>query len=85
MHHDIEVMPNGNILLIAWELISAAEAFANGRDTNKLEDGKLWPCKIVEVEPIGADSGNIVWEWRAWDHLIQDFDPTKSKLWCCCK
>jgi hypothetical protein len=22
--------------------------------------------------------GNIVWEWKLWDHMVQDFDSTKS-------
>ena len=76
LHHDIEVLPNGNVLMIAWEHKTAAEAIAAGRDPALLEDGELWPEHIIEVEPTGASGGNIVWEWHAWDHLIQDHDPT---------
>ena len=72
-HHDIEVLPNGNILLIAWEIISAEEALANGMRSEVLpENGTVWPDQIVEIEPI---SGEIAWMWRVWDHLVQDTDP----------
>ncbi len=77
-HHDIERLPNGNVLMIAWEYKTAAEAVAAGRDPDLLTDGELWPDHIIEVEPTGATGGNIVWEWHVWDHLIQDFDPTKE-------
>jgi len=73
-HHDIEPLPNGNVLLIAWERKLAAEAVAAGLD-HSIE---IWPDHIVEVEPTGATTGNIVWTWRFWDHLIQDHDPTKA-------
>lgn len=73
-HHDIEPMPNGNILLIAWEVKSASEALAAGRSRAT----ETWPVHVIEVEPVGATGGNIVWEWHAWDHLIQDNDPTKD-------
>ncbi|MFT6321951.1 MAG: hypothetical protein ACJAT4_002886 [Granulosicoccus sp.] len=76
-HHDFQVLPNGNILILAWEVIEKEEVIANGRDTTLLSDQKLWPEHIVEIEPIGVDSGKIVWAWHAWDHLIQDFDTTK--------
>ena len=33
---------------------------------------------INEVEPVCLDSGIIVWEWHAIDHLIQDHDSTKA-------
>ena len=79
-HHDIERLPSGNVLLIAWELKSAAEAIAEGRNPSTLLSGELWPDHVVEVQPIGPSGGNIVWEWHAWDHLIQDFDPTKSNF-----
>ena len=31
-HHDIEPLPNGNILMIAWERKTAGEAYAAGRE-----------------------------------------------------
>ena len=33
---------------------------------------------IVEVKPTGKTTGEVVWEWHAWDHLIQDADPSKA-------
>jgi len=77
-HHDIEYLPNGNVLLIAWEYKTAAEAIAAGRHPNLLKDGYLLPDCIIEVQPNGANGGKIVWEWHIWDHLVQDFDPTKD-------
>ncbi|MCH8064778.1 MAG: aryl-sulfate sulfotransferase [Chloroflexi bacterium] len=77
-HHDIEVLPNGNVLLVAKEIKTAAEAIAEGRDPGTLNTGALESETIVEVRRTGPTSGEIVWEWRAWDHLIQDFDPTKD-------
>jgi hypothetical protein len=77
-HHDIERLPNGNILMIAWELKSQAEAVAAGRDGSLLTDGELWPDTIIEVQPDGTTGGSIVWQWHVWDHLIQDYDSTKA-------
>ena len=77
LHHDIAVLPNGNVLMIAWEAKTAAEAIAAGRDPNSLKDGELWPDKILEVRPTPPLGGEIVWEWHVWDHLVQDHDPSK--------
>jgi len=77
-HHDIEVLPNGNILLIAWELKTEAEALAAGRDPSLLNNGKLWPDTVIEVAPTGTYGGSIVWEWQAWDHLVQDYSDTNA-------
>ncbi len=74
-HHDFEVMPNGNILLIAWEEKSKVEAIRAGRDPGSMGTDKLWPDHLVEVVPEGFSEGSIVWEWHVWDHLIQDYDP----------
>jgi len=30
------------------------------------------------VKPTGSTTGTVVWEWHIWDHMIQDFDATKS-------
>ena len=75
-HHDVKALPNGNILVIAWELKTNAEAIAQGRNPS-LVTPTLWSEQILEIEPVGAIGGNIVWEWHAWDHLIQNFDATK--------
>ncbi len=76
-HHDFRVMPNGNVLLVAWDYYSDDEAIAQGRNPAYLSHDLFLPDSIIEVEQTGPDSGTIVWEWHAWDHLIQDFDNTK--------
>ncbi len=77
-HHDIEVLPNGNILILAWELVSEAEALQMGRDPAILTEAGIWPEKIVEIQPNAGDDFEEVWSWHVKDHLIQDFDPTKD-------
>ena len=77
-HHDIEYLPNGNILILAVEKKTVTESINAGRNPNALIDGELWAEFIVEVQPIGSDSGQIVWEWHSWDHLVQNFDSTKN-------
>mgnify|MGYP003333419089 FL=1 len=52
LHHDIEPLPNGNILVIGIETIS---------------DG-ISADVILEVRPFGTDNAEIVWEWHVWDH-----------------
>ena len=86
MHHDIQVLPNGNILAIVWDHKSDAEAIAAGRNPNKLTGtgalgNGLWPEKILELQP-DTVTGNttIVWEWHVWDHLVQDHDNTKANF-----
>ena len=78
LHHGIEMLPNGNILMVGWEYKTAGEAIAAGRNPSSLPVGSLWPDHVIEVKPTGSSGGTIVWEWHVWDHLIQDFDPTKE-------
>ena len=82
-HHDIEPMPNGNLLMIAWEERTEEEALQAGRNPAIASDSpggqnNVWPDQIIEVKPVGADDAEIVWRWHAWDHLIQDYDETKE-------
>lgn len=78
LHHDIEMLPNGNILMIAWERKTEAEALAAGRDPSLLSEAELWPDHIIEVQPDSINGGgSIVWQWHTWDHLIQDYDASK--------
>ncbi len=79
-HHDVEILPSGNILMIAWQHKSKSEAIAAGRNPAKMTDDELWPDSVIEVKPTGSDTGQIVWEWHAWDHLVQDYNSTKSNF-----
>jgi hypothetical protein len=74
-HHDAAVLPNGNLLVVAWELKTAAEARGAGRRPDLLKAVGLWPDAVLELERRGNNEAEIVWEWHAWDHWIQDFDP----------
>jgi hypothetical protein len=74
-HHDIEPLPNGNVLLVAWELKTREQAIRAGRDPRLVDSLGLWPDFILEVRPERPTAAAIVWEWHVWDHLIQDHDP----------
>jgi len=77
-HHDVEPLPNGNILILAWELINQSDAIAFGRDSMLVDERGVWGEEVVEVKPVGTDSAEIVWQWQTRDHLVQDFDSTKA-------
>jgi len=79
-HHDIEIMPNGNVMFIAWDRMSAADAIAAGRDPALLGGPNWWPDHIAEVQQTGPTTGIVVWEWHLADHLVQDFDATKANF-----
>lgn len=76
-HHDIRALPNGNVLIIAWEKKTNTDAIAQGRNP-ALVPAVVWSEQILEIQPVGTTGGNVVWEWHLWDHLVQDFDSTKS-------
>lgn len=75
-HHDMAYMPNGNILIIGWEVITESEQIAMGKDVSN-SGGDLWGEFIWEVKPIGTDDIEIVWEWHLKDHFVQDYDSSK--------
>jgi hypothetical protein len=77
-HHDVKTLPNGNVLLIAWETKTRTEAIAAGRNPAYVSYDGFMPDHIIEVQPTGPTSGDIVWEWHVWDHLIQDYDSSKE-------
>lgn len=76
-HHDFRLLPNGNVLLIAWEFKTGDEALAAGRDPNHLGTDTILSEELVEIKPIGASGGDIVWSWHVWDHLVQHYDSGK--------
>jgi len=71
LHHDFYVRDNGNIIAIAWELIPQDRLLSLGRIPNTAKD-YFYSERIIEIDP-SADF-EIVWEWRAIDHIVQEFD-----------
>ena len=64
-HHDVEMLPNGNVLVLVWDKIDEQEAEANGA----FGSSNIYPEKLVEINP---NTNAIVWQWRSWQHIIQD-------------
>jgi hypothetical protein len=80
LHHDIAIMPNGNILAIAWEIIPEKEALDLGRNPANLRSNAnnvVWSETILELAFKNNNEIEIIWKWNVKDHLIQDFDPKK--------
>ena len=75
--HDIVPLPNGDVIIIMQEVKPRAQAIQAGRDPNHLGND-FRPDFLIQVHQTGPTSGEIVWEWHIWDHLIQDYDITKS-------
>lgn len=73
--HDVVELPNGNILVLYRANYTNADAIAQGKDPATLNNG-LTPVLIREI----AAPGIVVWEWEAWDHLVQDFDSSKPNF-----
>lgn len=74
LHHDVEVLPNGNILAISYLIIPVEEAQSLGwrqqgsRKTLVLD-------KIIEIHPnLETGETEVVWEWSTRDHFVQDVD-----------
>lgn len=79
-HHDIEILPNGNVLVLVTELKSEQESIDYGRDPSTINEGALWPEAIYEYELLDNGILNMVWSWHSWDHVVQNFDNTKPNF-----
>jgi hypothetical protein len=73
-HHCFDRMPNGNTLILGWELKSIDEAIAKGRDPKTIPTSVysrginhtgFWVDFVREVDK----AGKTVWEWHVWDHI----------------
>lgn len=78
--HDFHVMPNGNLLLVAWERRSPDEARTAGRNPDKISPDGVWSEAVLEGKPTRPAGGEIVWEWHVWDHVVQDLDASKENF-----
>ncbi|WP_244954684.1 arylsulfotransferase family protein [Winogradskyella helgolandensis] len=69
-HHDVEYLANGNIIFPVWEQLLVSDATEMGFSGSQ----DIYPEAIIEMNPVTQE---IVWEWHATDHLIQDHDSAK--------
>ncbi len=67
-HHEVEMLPNGNILMLIWNKIAKNESRKHGYKM----DVAIYPETIVEMDP---KNNSIVWKWDSMDHIVQDIDP----------
>lgn len=72
-HHDGRLLRNGNVILLcATELPASVARKVQGGRAGSEENGKVWADYLVEM----SKDGEIIWEWRAWEHL----DPAKDVI-----
>ncbi|WP_422081643.1 aryl-sulfate sulfotransferase [Ulvibacterium sp.] len=70
-HHDVEILPNGNVIALVWERMPVESA----QELGWVSEVDIFTEAVIEINP---STDEIVWEWHAWDHLIQDKDDTKT-------
>lgn len=75
-HHDFAVLPNGNVVALAWKSYPASDWIALGRDPQNTFE-VVWGTCVIEIQPEGNSGGTVVWQWEAIDHLVQNLDPDK--------
>ena len=74
-HHDVEMLPNGNVLVMVWEHLNctiAGEMGIDCHDDNK--DGLAYES----LYEINITDNSVVWQWRSVDHTVQDLHPDKA-------
>ena len=62
LHHDIEPLPNGNILALAWEVKTREQAIAAGLRPETIPEQGVMLEWVLEVQPIRPRGAKIVWE-----------------------
>lgn len=75
-HHDGILLANGNVMLLGIDRVpdEIAARVQGGipveRDSASDRDGGMWVDTLVEV----SRAGEVVWEWRGWEHLDPEID-----------
>ena len=66
-HHEIDELPNGNIITLSTEWREVDNYYTSDSDPNAhRKRQKVMGDVIVEFE---KESGKVVWEWHAFDHM----------------
>lgn len=72
-HHDGILLANGNVMLLCLaELPGDIASRVRGGLPGSEHEGKIHADYLVEMDT----SGNVVWEWRSWEHL----DPERHVI-----
>ena len=71
LHHDFERLPNGNTLVLTWELMpdEVTRQVKGGHESEGDHRGMLGDS-VREVTP----AGEVVYEWNSWEHLDLEED-----------
>jgi len=80
MHSDLAILPNGNFLVICEDRLSPTEWINLGGDPNNISTSYSALEGVIEIQPVGTNNANVVWEWWMADRIIQDFDNTKANF-----
>ena len=72
-HHDVELLPNGNILVMVWESLNQSDAADLGIDC-------VTDLAYESIYEVNVTSNSIEWKWRSIDHYIQDRHPDKPNF-----
>jgi hypothetical protein len=73
--HDLQSLPNGNVLLMSYPFVSGVDLTGLPGDPPPGEDSTIADCVIQEVTP----DGQLVWEWAASEHsdvVAENMQPT---------
>jgi DNA-binding beta-propeller fold protein YncE len=76
MHHDFDLLPNGNIAVLTWEKIphGLAQQITGGKQGTEFNKTDTFSDKILEID----QNKNIVWSWSAYTHLNINEDKIPS-------
>jgi hypothetical protein len=71
-HHDGRLLGNGNVVLLCQAAIPTelSKRVVGGRPGTERE-GVMYGDYLVEM----TTEGEVVWEWRSWEHLDPERDP----------
>lgn len=72
LHHDFERLPNGNTLLLLFELLSPELTAQIKGGMAGDEDPERMFGDLVQEEI--TPQGEVVYQWRSWEHLDLDAD-----------
>lgn len=81
MHHDFDVLPNGNLAVLIWEKVpdGIAQIVKGGKPGTEFNtqsfsanEKNIFSDVILEVDR----DKNVVWSWKAVDHL----DPNEDEI-----